>query len=228
LYALDAATGALLWRHDAGAPIYSGVGLQGGDTLMFGTMDGSVVMLNRRTRAETLRVKTGGGIVTTPLVVGNRLIVGSRDYQLYGFNVADGSVAWKFSYWFSWIESTPVLHDGLIYVGASDYSRVTVLDPQTGASKWATEVHGMNWGSPLIVGERVFTGTVAQNIPGTVINHVGGLLVLDRATGEVLWRLLSPPPAEGQFGGFAGTLAPAGDRIIAAGLDGILMALPVK
>jgi outer membrane protein assembly factor BamB len=195
---------------------------------MFGTMDGSVVLLNRQTRTETLRVKTGGGIVTTPLVVDDRLIVGSRDYQLYGFKVTDGTVAWRYSYWFSWIESTPVLRDGLIYVGASDYSRVTVLDPHTGAAKWSTAVHGMNWGSPLIAGDRVFTGTVAQNIPGTVINHTGGLLALDRATGQVRWRLLSPPPAEGQFGGFAGTLALAGDRIIAAGLDGTLMALPAQ
>jgi hypothetical protein len=49
LYALAAATGKILWRHDARAPVYSGVGLHGADALMFGTMDGSVVLLDRRT-----------------------------------------------------------------------------------------------------------------------------------------------------------------------------------
>lgn len=228
LYALDPATGQTLWRHDAQAPIFSGVGVHGTATLMFGTMDGSVVLLDRRTQKETLRAKTGGGVVTTPLVAGDKLIVGSRDYLLYGLNLTDGSPAWKFSYWFSWVESTPVLHDGLLYVGASDYSRVTVLDPATGQARWGTEVHGMNWGSPLVTADRVFTGTAAQNMEGTVIAHTGGILALDRATGAVLWQLLAAlAPAEG-FGGYAGSLALAGDKVIAAGFDGHLIALPAK
>ncbi len=228
LYALDAATGTRLWRHESMAPVFSGVALQGTDTLMFGTMDGSVVLLDRHTQKETLRVRTGGGVVTTPLVAGGKLIVGSRDYILYGFNLTDGSLAWRFSYWFSWIESTPVLRDGLLYVGASDFSRVTALDPATGRSRWSTEVHGMNWGTPLVTEDRVFTGTASQNLPGTVIAHTGGLLALDRATGNVLWRLVSPPTDEGKFGGYAGSLALAGDQVIAAGFDGNLVALPAK
>jgi outer membrane protein assembly factor BamB len=228
LYALDPATGQTRWRHDARAPVYSGVGVHGTDTLMFGTMDGSVVLLDRRTRKETFRAKTGGGVVTTPVIAGNTLIVGSRDYMLHGFNLADGSPAWKFSYWFSWVESSPVLRDGLVYVGASDYSRVTVLDPATGQAKWGTEVHGMNWGSPLVTADRVFTGTAAQNIAGTVIAHTGGIVALDRATGAVRWQLLAAPaPAEG-FGGYAGSLALAGGKVIAAGFDGNLIALPAK
>jgi outer membrane protein assembly factor BamB len=193
---------------------------------MFGTMDGSVVLLDRRNQTETLRTQTGGGVVTTPLVADGQLVVGSRDYLLYGFNLADGSLAWKFSYWFSWIESTPVLRDGLVYVGASDYSRVTALDPATGRAKWATPVHGMNWGTPLVTADRVFTGTASQNIPGTAIAHEGGILALDRSTGAVLWRLVSPAAAEGKFGGYAGSLALAGDKVIAAGFDGNLIALP--
>ena len=226
LYAIEAASGKKLWRHDAKAPVFSGVALHGSDTLLFGTMDGSVVLLDRRTRRETLRVKTGGGVVTTPLVAGDKVIVGSRDYQLYGFNLADGTLAWKFSYWFSWIESTPILHDGLVYVGASDYSRITALDPATGRARWSTPVHGMNWGTPLVTADRVFTGTAAQNIPGTAIAHTGGILALDRVTGAVLWRRPAAPAPDNGFGGYAGTLALAGHKIIAAGFDGNLIALP--
>lgn len=228
LYALDAATGTKLWRHDAKAPIFSGVGRHGADLLTFGTMDGSVVILDRRTRQETFRARTDGGIVTVPLVVGDKVIAGSRDYVLYGFNLADGSVAWRFSYWFSWIESTPALRDGLIYIGASDYSRVSAIDPATGRAKWQTPVHGMNWGTPLVTGDAVFTGTAAQNIPGTLIPHVGGIVALDRATGAVKWQLLAAPAPENGFGGYAGSLALAGDTIIAAGFDGRLIALPAK
>jgi outer membrane protein assembly factor BamB len=228
VYAIEADRGGKLWRHDAGAPVFSGIGLRDADTLMFGTMDGSAVLLDRRTRTEILRVKTGGGVVTTPVIAAGRLIVGSRDYQLYAFNLADGSIAWKFSYWFSWIESTPALHDGLLYVGGSDYARVTAIDPATGRARWGTIVGGMDWGTPLVTDRHVFTGTVNQNMPGTLIDHAAGLVKLDRATGAVLWRLTLPKAPEGHFAGYAGSLALAGDKVIAAGFDGYLAAYPAE
>lgn len=227
LYALDVASGQKRWRHDAKAPIFSGI-RQVGDDLAFGTMDGSVVQLNPTTRVETARFKTAGGVVTTPLFVNGRVIVGSRDYMLYGFNASDGSVAWKFSYWFSWIESTPQLVDGVIYVGASDFRRVTALDPATGRVHWSTDVRGMCWGWPAVTADTVFIGTVAQNIPGTVIAHTGGIMALDRRTGAVKWHYRSPPPPANSFGGQAGSLAIAGDRIIALGFDGVLTAWPMR
>lgn len=228
LYAIDATSGEKLWRHDAHAPVFSGVAAHGADALMFGTMDGSVVFLDRRTQRETRRFRTGGGVVTTPVVAGDTLVVGSRDYVLYGFNLGDGSVAWRFSYWFSWIESTPALRDGLLYVGASDFSRVSAIDPQTGRARWSTPVHGMNWGTPLVTAARVFTGTVNQNLDGTLIEHTGGLVALDRATGAVRWALTLPKAPEGKFAGFAGSLALAGDTVIAAGFDGELVAFPAE
>lgn len=228
LYALDAATGAKKWRHDAGAPIFSPIAQFDDATIAFGTMDGSVVQLDRHTQKETARMKTGGGVVTRPLLVGDRVIVGSRDYMLYGFDRATGQAAWKFSYWFSWVESTPQLRDGVIYVGASDYRRVTALDPATGRELWGTDVRGMCWGWPAVTGDSVFIGTVAQNMQGTVIRHTGGLVALDRQTGAVRWQFLSPAAPENSFGGFAGSLAVDGDRVIGAGFDGQLMAFPAR
>jgi outer membrane protein assembly factor BamB len=228
LYALDGATGATLWRHEAGAPIFSGVGINGPDTLAFGTMDGSVVLLDRHTQKETMRGHTLGGVVTTPVVAGDKVLAGSRDYFLYGLNLADGSVAWKFSYWFSWIESTGVLRDGIFYVGASDYRRVSAFAPATGRALWGTDVRGLCWGSPLVVGGTVFIGTVAQNIPGTAIEHTGGIMALDRRTGAVRWQYLAAKAQENGFGGYAGSLASDGQRIFAAGFDGNLVAFPVE
>jgi len=191
-------------------------------------MDGSVVALDRRTRRETLRVKTGAGVVTTPIVTGGLIIAGSRDYNLHAFNLRDGSPAWKFSCWFSWIESTPALRDGLIYFGSSDYARVTALDPATGRSRWSAPVHGLSWGTPLVTNRHVFAGTVNQNLPGTLIEHSAGLMKIDRATGAVVWRLVLPKAEEGRFAGYAGSLAIAGNRVIAAGFDGSLVAYPVE
>lgn len=228
VYAIDPATGNQLWRHDAKAPVFCTLGVHDNDTLLFGTMDGSIVLLDRHTRAEKFRAKTGGGVVTTPVVVDGRVIAGSRDYQLYAFNLADGSVAWRYSYWFSWIESSPVLRDGLLYVGGSDYARVSAIDAKSGRARWSTIVHGMTWGSPLVTARHIFAGTVNQNIPGTLIAHTAGLVKLDRVTGEVLWQVVLPPAPPGQFAGYAGSLALADDQVIAAGFDGVLAAYPAE
>ena len=85
----------------------------------------------------------------------------------------------------------------------------------------------MAWGSPVVTADTVFIGTAAQNIPGTVIHHTGGIVALDRRTGAIKWQILATPPAENQFGGFAGTLALDGGKLIAAGFDGSLSAFPL-
>lgn len=227
LYAIHPANGAVLWRYDARAPIYSGVGVQG-DQLLFGTMDGSVIALDRRNRREILRLRTGGGVVTTPVVAAGRLVAGSRDYLVHAFDAASGRPAWRFSYWFSWVESTPAFRDGLLYLGGSDYARVTALDPATGRARWSTVVLGMTWGTPLVTDRHVFAGTVNQNLPGTLIAHRAGLVKLDRATGAVVWRLQLPDAPEGKFAGYAGGPALAGDKVVVAGLDGWLAAYPAE
>ncbi|MBK8858108.1 MAG: PQQ-binding-like beta-propeller repeat protein [Opitutaceae bacterium] len=227
LYAVDLASGRKLWRYEAGSPVFSGVAEIEPGILAFGCMNGAVVLLDRHSRTAVARYQTGGGVVTTPVLAGGNLIVGSRDYLLHAFNRADGRVAWQFSYWFSWVESTPRLHEGLIYVGASDYRRVSAFDPVTGREQWATDVRGLCWGTPAVTNDTVYIGTVAQNLPGTVIRHTGGVMALDRRTGQVIWQYRSPLPSAPGFGGCAGSLALADGCVIGAGFDGRLLAWPV-
>ncbi|MCF7688359.1 MAG: PQQ-binding-like beta-propeller repeat protein [Cephaloticoccus sp.] len=228
LYALNTVTGETRWHHAACAPIFSGLAQFDERTIAFGCMDGAVILLDRHTQKEFTRFQTGGGVVTTPVLAQGKIVAGSRDYMLYAFDRANGRTAWKYSYWFSWIESTPLLFDGVLYVGASDYRRVTALDPENGRQIWSTDVRGLAWGSPAVNPDTVFIGTVAQNLPGTVIHHIGGVIALDRRTGAVKWQFRSASPPENSFGGYAGSLAHAGDLVIGAGMDGILTAWPVN
>lgn len=228
LYAVGLRDGQRRWRHAAGAPIYSGVAEIEPGILAWGTMDGSVILLDRATATEVARYRTGGGVVTTPVLAAGTVVVGSRDYLLHAFARADGRPAWRFSYWFSWVESTPSVADGILYVGASDYRRVTAFDPATGRELWATDVRGLAWGTPVVTADTVYIGTVAQNLPGTVIRHAGGVVALDRRTGAVRWRHRSPPAPVNGFGGHAGSLAVAGDLLIGADFAGTLTAWPIR
>ena len=227
LYAIRALNGKMVWRHDAGSRIYAPVVLRG-DEIVFAGFDGSVVAFNPRLLRESLRAKLGGPVVSAPVLAGDRIVVGSRDCLLYGLDGANGSVAWRDSYWFSWVESTPRLVDGMLYVGGSDYRRVSALDPATGKVHWTTDVRGLTWGSPVVTAASVFAGTTGQNLAGTVITHTGGIVALDRQTGAARWRYPWPAPVGADFTGCAGSLVLAAGNLVAAGVDGTLIAFPAN
>jgi outer membrane protein assembly factor BamB len=226
VYALDASTGLTLWRHGAGAPIYAGVALFGADALVVGCFDGAILTLDRHSGAEISRAKVGGPIVSAPVIAGGVAMVGGRDYMLYGVDLARGSVVWKYSYWFSWVESAPRLVAGVAYLGSSDFRRVSAFDPATGVVLWSTDVRGLTWGMPVVTADRVYAGTQAQH--PAFLHHEAGLVAMDRRTGAVQWRvaLILPPGAD--RAGFIGSLALAGDTLFAAGYDGTLAGYPAK
>lgn len=223
--AIRARTGRLLWRHEIGAPVFAPVALAG-DDLWVSAFDGTLRRLSRRTEKETLRVTLGGPIVSAPVFVGEMVVVGSRDYTLYGV-ARSGTTAWRNTYWFSWVESTPQLAEGVLYIGGSDFRRVTALRPETGERLWSVDVGGLSWGTPLVTADTVYAGTTGQAIEGTVISHRGGLVALNRQTGALRWRHAAPAPAGAPFTGFAGSPALLGGLIVGAGIDGTLVALPV-
>ena len=225
LYAVAANTGKIVWRHDLGAPVYAAVAVQG-DELVAGVYDGSVVVLNRRTGAESARTKLGGPVASAPVIAGDTIIVGCRDYLLYGLRRADLGIAWRDSYWFSWVESVPQLAGGLAYIGGSDFRRISAIDPATGQTRWATDVRGITWGTPVVTADTVFAGTSAQN--PAAIHHEGGIIALDRRTGAVQWRQFIPLPASAERAGYIGSLVLADGKIIGASFDGMLTAYPAK
>ncbi len=224
-YAIDAQSGKKLWRSEVRAPVHAEAALIGSDRLIFGTMDGSLVTLELAGGRELARTKLGGAIVSRPLVVADRTIVGTRDYWLVGL-APDGHAVWKDSFWMSWVESTPVQVDGVGYVGSSDLRRVTAFEPATGIARWASDVRGMAWGTPVVGARTIYIGTAAQS--GVIIAHSGGITALDRKTGAMRWRRVTKPAAGAPIWGYVGSLASDGKLVFAAGLDGQLVAFAVE
>lgn len=225
VYALDPATGAVKWRHDAKTKIYATIAVDG-DDLLVGGYDGTVLALNRTTREETARAKLPGPVVSPPVVAGKTVIVGCRDYMLYGLSRAQLSGQWQFSYWFSWVESTPAIVDGAAYIGGSDFARITKLDPETGDAEWSTVVHGLTWGTPLVTSDTVFAGAHAQS--SAIIPHEPSFVAIERQTGAVKWRQVLPLPKGAERAGFIGSPARAGESVIGVALDGTVTAWPLK
>lgn len=114
VFALDAASGKLLWQYKYPMPRGSGGNIQnrglavGAGKVFIGTYDGYVVALDQKTGAEVWKVATndskqcGCGITAAPLFVKDKVIVGTaggdgafRGY-LTAFDAETGHLAWRF------------------------------------------------------------------------------------------------------------------------------------
>jgi hypothetical protein len=123
-------------------------------------------------------------------------------------------------------ESEPTLVGGSLYIGSSDSRRVRAIDPKNGHVLWAAQVCGWTWGTPLAVNDTVYYATGGTD--KYFITQKGSLGALDRKSGAIRWRkpiLLTSP---NHVSGYANSLAYANGKIIAAGLDSTIVALPTQ
>jgi outer membrane protein assembly factor BamB len=222
--AIDAAAGARKWRFASRDKIRAGAAIDG-DRIVFGSADHFVYALDRATGTERWRYDTSGDVDATPVIHEGRVLIGNRGYGLHSLASDSGQLAWKLFFWGSWVESTPVVRDGVIYIGSSDLRRVSAIDPADGRVLWRTDVYGWTWGTPLVTDDRIYEGTAG----GTpyMFRHVAGFETLDRKTGKLLTRW---PFADGgglQWG-IAGSPAAAGDAVIVATIAGSLYAFSMR
>jgi len=151
-----------------------------------------------RLDALVWKFKTGGRVLSSPIVVGDVVYVGSTDGSLYAVNRRDGTQKWKFDTRGP-VSSSPAFHNGVVYVGSVD-GLVYAIDAATGQSRWtfatkgerrftAPGIHGaiprtermpdpfdVFLSSPMIANGVVFIGSGDQQV-----------YALDAATGALRW-----------------------------------------
>ena len=224
-HAVDAASGGRLWRAETGGKIRNGAAIAG-ERVIVGSNDQFVYAFDRASGREVWKHDSGAEVDSEPLVADDRVVVGNRGIGLIALSVAAGERLWKTSFWGSWLESTPTLVDGVLYVGSSDLGRVSALDPTDGRVLWRTEVHGWTFGTPLVTADKIYAGAAGGK--PYVFRHVAGFTVLDRKSGRLVerWPLAESPG--GHQWGIAGSLALAGDTIVATTIDGSTYGFPLR
>jgi outer membrane protein assembly factor BamB len=222
ILALDRANGALRWSFaTADAVVAEPVIVDG--TVYAASFDHHVYALDAEHGTLRWQHDTGAPVASTPAVADGLVIVGSRSYDLIGLDAGSGTMVWRRYVWFSWIESSVAVRNGVGYVGSSDAQVVFAFDPRTGAAHWQSDVFGWAWGRPAASDERVYIATAG--LVGYTTEQRAAVFALDRLTGNPTW-VFEPgivPPA-GPFG-FPGPVALSDDFVFAAGLDGRLYAL---
>lgn len=223
-HAVDAEKGERRWRFDTRGRIRNPAAAAG-DRVYVGSADHFVYALESKTGREAWRADTGAEVDAAPVVHGDRVLVGNRGAGLLSLDAATGETKWRLFFWGSWVESTPVVVDGTIYVGSSDLRRVSAIDPADGRVLWRSDVYGWTWGTPLVTANRIYVGAAG----GTpyFVKHRASFTVLDRKTGRIVTRY---PLADtgGHQWGIAGSPALAGDSVIVATIAGSLLAFPVQ
>lgn len=224
-HAIEASSGRPLWRFAAGGKLRT-TALVVGDRVVFGALDNFVYALDRKTGALQWRADAGGAVTTTPVLAGGNLLVGTRGYRLIALRPADGARTWERFQWFSWVESTPRLVDGVLYLGSSDNRTVRALDPADGRTLWSTDINGWAWAQPAVSAGAVFASSAGTADHPSPDPPEGSFSALDRRTGALKWRRIVPAQRDVYLAGFVGAPAVAGDRVIVGGLDGVLYAFP--
>ncbi|MGI8587227.1 MAG: PQQ-binding-like beta-propeller repeat protein [Chloroflexia bacterium] len=141
----------------------------------------------------------GAALVPSPAVVGDTIFEGSWDGNEYAVSTADGSVRWKVFLGTTGdyprqcmppgagITSGAAVGNGLVYVGGGGDS-FYALDPATGQPAWklytGDNSHNggaYNWASPLVYGDRVYSGMASFCDRPFIRGYVWGA---DAATGK--------------------------------------------
>jgi outer membrane protein assembly factor BamB/predicted Ser/Thr protein kinase len=138
-----------------------------------------VALLTLGGGSEPVRVvwsfRTGGLESSTPLVVGDRVILASRTGNVFAVEASSGEEVWRAPTG-SIAFSSPSEANGVVYVGSEDGS-VYALDLASGEQRWRFETEAAVHSSPRVADGVVYVGSEDTN-----------LYALDAATGEEKWR----------------------------------------
>jgi outer membrane protein assembly factor BamB len=193
LYALDLASGKQHWRI-AAKDIMTATPAINGDMVLFAAFDGLVQAVARKDGTLRWTYDAKLPVAGDLTIDGDRVLLGSRTYDLIALDAASGRELWKHYYWFSWIESPAVVRDGVAYTGSSDAIAVFAIDANDGHLHWKTRVPGWAWPRTAVSEKFVVAATVGRGAyPGS---RSGSLVAIDRATGKIVWIHLDPPSEE--------------------------------
>ena len=173
IYALDAATGAVLWATAMSGDIASAPAVSGGKVYV-GSTGGELDALDAETGEILWSAPTGNGIFSSPAVVDGTVYAGSTDYNLYAFDANTGATRWS-AYTDAPVLSSPAVANGIVYIGSRNRT-LSAYDARNGAGLWAATFGDEVDSSPAVANGVVYIGSLDHNI-----------YALDALTGAKLW-----------------------------------------
>jgi len=170
-YGLDQASGKVIWKFKSRGIIRS-TGAVYKNAIVFGDTEATLYSVDIKSGKELWQYRINGdtmknenfgydrrAITSSPVVSGNKIVVGARDGWLYCVNADNGKECWKLDYFITWVISTAAIKDSLIVTGTSDGRYVNAVNLETGKEVWRFRSGAAVWSSPLIVNDKIYAGT---------------------------------------------------------------------
>jgi eukaryotic-like serine/threonine-protein kinase len=137
--AIDASNGTTKWRFGSinGFNISDSSPTISNGLAFFGTIkDKKLYAIDAITGVKKWDFLTGGAIYSSPIASNGIVYFGSSDYKLYALDATTGVNKWEvMPQQFEWVESSPVIFNGLVYVGVG--KSVYAYDAASGTQKWS-------------------------------------------------------------------------------------------
>ena len=158
LYALDANTGAVKWTFATSNKIRATPVVDQG-TVYFGSWDELMYAVDVATGKARWAVGVGGEVQSKAVVANGMVYTASRRASVVALDAQTGGLNWEYSYGSNlWVESSPNLVNGVIYIGSSGSKIVLGLDALTGKPTSIYTSKDFHWSTPLIIGDRLYIG----------------------------------------------------------------------
>jgi outer membrane protein assembly factor BamB len=222
LYAFDGRSGRQERRICTGDRITATPVVANG-RVFFASFDGHVYAARLADGTILWKRDARGAVPGDLALAGGHILAGSRSYDLLALAQDSGEPAWSRYVWFSWIDASPLVSVGKLYIGSSDSRRIVALDAASGRRLWATRVPGWAWARPALGVTAVYAGAV-----GTTTRYVGrregALAAIDRPDGRLRWLFEPAHAPDAVLYGFAAAPLVAGGKVYAADLSGTVFA----
>lgn len=188
LYALDARSGAKHWSYETVDVIKSSP-TSDDQSIYVGDWSGYIYAINKKSGQLTWKFKTDGNgrhvaIQSKPVVSGDALYVAARDFKLYSLNKTTGQLIWKQSKP-AWVGS-PLVMDGMIYVGNSNGYFMEAIDAKTGVQIWVYSTASNVLAAPVIHNGTLYFGSGEAYSTGQA---EGFLYAVEMETGKEVGKL---------------------------------------
>ncbi len=226
LLALAANSGKAIWTFTTKGPLRSSPRTEGG-RVFIGSWDGHIYALDQATGELIWKHDTGGVLQATPTVGDGLVFIGSRNPKHMALDAETGAVHWEYPHKDgSWVESTSVLDDDVLYIGSSDALALFAHDPTSGELLWKFNTDSWNWGTPAVDADTIYIGGVAPPTSYRAdITPKRGLWAIDRDSHKLRWHLPTEKLPGYVTGGVFATPVIIDAVIYVGSLDGSLYAL---
>jgi outer membrane protein assembly factor BamB len=150
VYAVDAATGAVVWRYKTNGTVFATPAVVD-DTVCTGVPTLVTPPYIYPSHHHLLRINRQCSFERA-------VIVGSFDGYIYALNAVNGSKLWSFATGGK-VGSSAAVHDGVVYVGSHD-ANLYALNATTGQWLWTFKTGGAVYSSPAVQDGVVYFGSM--------------------------------------------------------------------